>query len=147
MKTKPRAFYIWLVLSLLCGIGIFISSSIEGAVSGAASMAIAERIQTLIGIDRDFLHFLVRKFAHVMVFFLLAFCVTNTLKYVIKRKHLIFWVSWGISSAYGVLDEAHQYFVPGRVFAVTDMLLNAAGALLGTAFAYILYVKFYRKKY
>jgi len=34
----------------------------------------------------------------------------------------------GIASAYGALDEVHQYFVPGRLASVTDGLLNLTGA-------------------
>lgn len=40
-----------------------------------------------------------------------------------------------VSAAYGVLDEVHQYFVPGRFLSVTDVGLNVAGAVLGGAWA------------
>lgn len=139
---KSKAFYIWLLLSILCVIGIYISSSIEGAVSGAASMAIVERIRRFVGMDAQTLHFIVRKGAHFTVYFILAFCVTNTAKYVIKNKKILFWLSWGISSVYGVLDEIHQYFVPNRVFSVMDMIINALGAL--TAVLLVLFMQ--RKK-
>lgn len=33
-----------------------------------------------------------------------------------------------IAVGYGVLDEIHQMYVPGRFASVTDALLNAAGA-------------------
>lgn len=35
-----------------------------------------------------------------------------------------------VATAYGVLDEWHQFYVPGREASVTDMLMNAAGAAL-----------------
>ena len=35
---------------------------------------------------------------------------------------------WAVG--FGAVDEIHQYFVPGRYMSITDMLLNAAGALL-----------------
>jgi VanZ family protein len=35
-----------------------------------------------------------------------------------------------VTVLYGVLDEIHQYFVPGRMLSLTDALLNAVGALL-----------------
>jgi VanZ family protein len=34
-----------------------------------------------------------------------------------------------VSAAYGALDEAHQYFVPGRQSDVADLLADAIGAL------------------
>jgi VanZ family protein len=37
-----------------------------------------------------------------------------------------------ISMAYGVFDEGHQYFVPGRTASLMDMGLNLAGVVLGT---------------
>jgi len=120
---------------------IFISSSIEGDESAAASMGIVNYIRLVIDIDADLLNFLVRKTAHVAVFFILSFCVTNAVKYVTFSGSHVFLISWGISSAYGVLDEIHQYFVPGRVCALSDMLINAFGALLGTVLAYMLFVR------
>jgi VanZ family protein len=38
-----------------------------------------------------------------------------------------------IATAYGVLDECHQLFVPGRSFEVLDMVANGIGALLASA--------------
>lgn len=40
-----------------------------------------------------------------------------------------------IASAYGVTDELHQWFVPGRVVDALDLLANAAGALAATLLA------------
>jgi hypothetical protein len=40
-------------------------------------------------------------------------------------------VSFAIAVAYGIVDELHQSFVPGRVCSVADAMTNAAGALLG----------------
>ncbi len=36
-----------------------------------------------------------------------------------------------IASAYGVFDEWHQSFVPGRYASLTDVMLNVTGAALG----------------
>ena len=137
---KPKAFYIWMGLSFLCAAGIFISSSMEGTDSAEASMAIVYYLRLFFDADYDTLNFIVRKTAHILVFFFLSFCVTNTVKYIVFSNR-VFLISWGISSAYGMLDEIHQYFVPGRVCALSDMLINAFGALLGTAFAYMLFVR------
>ncbi|MDR2478026.1 MAG: VanZ family protein [Treponema sp.] len=38
-----------------------------------------------------------------------------------------------ISSAYGAVDEAHQYFVPGRNCNVWDWIADSLGAALGAA--------------
>ena len=40
-------------------------------------------------------------------------------------------VACAIASAYGVFDEWHQSFVPGRFASLTDVTLDIAGAVLG----------------
>ena len=40
-------------------------------------------------------------------------------------------VAFAIASVYGLLDEWHQSFVPGRFASLTDVALDVAGALLG----------------
>jgi len=40
-----------------------------------------------------------------------------------------------IASAYGVFDEWHQSFVPGRYASLTDVVLDVAGAVLGIGLA------------
>jgi hypothetical protein len=40
-------------------------------------------------------------------------------------------VACAIASAYGVFDEWHQSFVPGRFASLTDVTLDVAGAALG----------------
>ena len=39
--------------------------------------------------------------------------------------------AFAIASAYGVFDEWHQSFVPGRYATLTDVTLDVAGAVLG----------------
>ena len=38
-----------------------------------------------------------------------------------------------LTCSYGIIDEFHQSFVPGRYASVLDVLLNVLGALLGAA--------------
>jgi VanZ family protein len=38
-----------------------------------------------------------------------------------------------ISSAYGVTDEYHQLFTPGRTFDVLDMAADAIGSIVGAS--------------
>ena len=38
-----------------------------------------------------------------------------------------------LTTAYGVSDEWHQSFVPGRTADITDLRADASGAILGTA--------------
>jgi VanZ family protein len=125
---------IWHVLSLAVALGIFLSSALSGEVSGYASRTIAVFAQHIMPLSHEtigVIHFLVRKGAHFFVYLLLAFCVTHSLKFYIHKMKNLFFSAWGIASLYGITDEVHQYFVPGRVMSLTDMLINSGGASAG----------------
>ncbi|MCL2225451.1 MAG: VanZ family protein [Defluviitaleaceae bacterium] len=127
---------IWPVLSVLVALGIFISSAMTGEVSGYASMTIAGWVRYILPVSDSTLavmHFFVRKTAHFVVYFVLAFCVAHSFKFYVHSFRKLLLLAWGIASVYGVTDEIHQYFVPGRVMAISDMLINAAGAFVGAA--------------
>jgi len=49
-----------------------------------------------------------------------------------------------VGSAYGAIDEIHQYFVPYRDSNIFDWVANTLGAFLG-AFAIMLIMKNYRR--
>lgn len=142
---------IWPVLAVLVAVGIFISSSMSGDVSGGASMAIANFMRRFAPLADETiytLNFIVRKAAHFAVFFALAFCVAHSLKFHIRFKHslkILLVTAWAIAALYGVIDEVHQNFVPGRVMAPLDMAINAAGAFFGAALV-VLWVKNRGKK-
>lgn len=148
LKSK-RSKRIWLILTILCTVGIAFSSSIEGDVSGEASRDIAAWLKGifpfLYGLDLGFTNFLVRKAAHFFVFMVLAVCLTNLLKFYIKGKIRLFFAAWLAASVYGIIDEIHQYFVPGRVCAIQDMLINSAGALVGVIL--VMFISKRRKKH
>lgn len=38
--------------------------------------------------------------------------------------------AWGITTAYGVVDELHQSYVPGRDCSLFDLVSDGAGAAL-----------------
>lgn len=44
-------------------------------------------------------------------------------------------VAWVAAALYGLSDEVHQYFVPGRMFDLGDWLADAVGAALGAYWA------------
>lgn len=92
------------------------------------------------GIERG-----VRKVAHAFVFsclgFLLyAFVSTYPLKPGEKRT-----VALGAGVLFAVLDEIHQFFVPGRSPRVVDVLIDTAGILLGM-FLFVAVLNLYPKK-
>ena len=75
-------------------------------------------------IERPFLD----KLEHVIEYSVLGFLAVSCFKK-IDRKTIILAIL--ITSLYGVLDEFHQYFVPGRDFSIFDILADSLGGLLG----------------
>jgi VanZ family protein len=62
------------------------------------------------------------KLAHAAAFGLLAILLLMAL-----RKG---WIAIITTSLYGLSDEVHQYFVPGRSVDVTDWVADTLGAIL-----------------
>ena len=107
-----------------------------GDVSGNASLILARWVQRFIPISEYTINFLVRKAAHFFLFALLAHFIAQILKYHIKNPKAVLLIAWIAASAYGVIDEIHQFFVPGRDSSVMDMAINSAGALFGGVIVY-----------
>lgn len=61
------------------------------------------------------------KFAHAFAFGVLAFCV-----HMASGK---WWLALGLSSLYGMSDELHQSFVPGRRVGFSDWIADTLGAV------------------
>ena len=69
------------------------------------------------------------KLAHVLEFGLLASLIYFALKKSGVSSHPIF-IPFLIAFLYGVSDEIHQYFVPGRQADVLDAVANAVGSFI-----------------
>ncbi|MFH1729407.1 MAG: VanZ family protein [Pseudomonadota bacterium] len=46
-----------------------------------------------------------------------------------------------ITTLYGISDEVHQFFVPGRYFSIVDMVFDAIGGVLGVYIYYFIIKK------
>jgi VanZ family protein len=77
--------------------------------------------------------FIVRKLAHVALFFTLAFFALN----VVRHWRWQYLAAWVFASVYGMTDEWHQLYVPGRSGKVGDVIIDAAGALILIAVVYL----------
>jgi VanZ family protein len=54
----------------------------------------------------------------------------------IKKEHILPVIL--AASLYGVSDELHQFFVPGRVASVYDVATDVAGSAVGSFSAFLL---------
>jgi VanZ family protein len=96
-------------------------------------------LSSLPGIDTPMLFPGQDKLFHLIAFGTLGFLFMGTMKttnsgYRIRQV----WFVVVLVASYGVLDEFHQYFVPGRTVEFYDALADAFGALLGAWSMYYL---------
>lgn len=56
------------------------------------------------------------------------------------RPPALFFAAWSVTVFWGLSDEIHQAFVPGRVADVRDIVADAIGGLIGAAL-YLLFVR------
>lgn len=81
------------------------------------------------------------KVNHLMAYFVLSVLVYLTLLFQRKSELLFNYapiVTLIISSFYGIADELHQMFIPGRSAEVFDWFADAIGAILGILLVYFL---------
>lgn len=100
-------------------VAIFVLSSIPGKGGGKAGRFMAD-------IDPQLQNLL-----HLPLFALLQYLWLRGLAARGVRGVRLFAGSLLITLGYGVFDEFHQYFVPGRYASLNDLLLNLTGALIG----------------
>ncbi len=78
------------------------------------------------------------KVVHVICFAALAFCWTLWFSAESWWRHPVrnILIAVAIVSAYGIIDEYHQSFVPGRDASVFDWAADTIGAAIGSAAGY-----------
>ena len=74
---------------------------------------------------------LIRKGAHFTEYAVLAMLIANALRAYVLPGKLRWWIPVVGSILYGVTDEIHQYFVPGRACMLLDVGIDTCGAIFG----------------
>ena len=97
----------------------------------------------LFGVNRYSFKSFVRKLAHFFIYFVLGvlvFAFFSSLFHSKKLKALFF--SLAFCFLYGMLDEIHQLYVPGRGATLSDVFLDFGGSMGGIFFFGCLYSLF-----
>jgi VanZ family protein len=125
--SKCALILVWLIV-------IFLFSSQAAIESSILSDIVVNRVAPLAPlIIKASLTFLVRKSAHIFLFFVLGVLIANLLaSYKLKAK-FVYVYSLMLVFAYGVTDEVHQLFVTGRSGEVRDILIDTFAGALGIA--------------
>ena len=123
---------------------IFQQSGMSAEVSGDVSRSVVESMVLMLedtfSIDLPFndspeqierLNHFVRKSGHFFVYALMGLLVHSLALVWEQRGKGGLIVSWLVVIVMAAADEWHQYFIPGRSAQVSDVLLDAAGAIFG----------------
>lgn len=78
----------------------------------------------------------VRKFAHFSIYAFLGFWLRLLVRRYSERLTVI--KTTGLAALYAVTDEIHQLFIPGRSGQPRDVLIDACGAFVGAAAAFLI---------
>jgi VanZ family protein len=81
------------------------------------------------------------KTLHAILYIILAFLIYRSLD-VSGNSRYVFILSFLFAAIYGITDEIHQAFVPGREASLGDIAADSIGALLGCFLSKI--VKLYK---
>ncbi|MGE3260466.1 MAG: VanZ family protein [Bacteriovoracia bacterium] len=74
------------------------------------------------------------KFIHAAAYAVMGFLAANAFSEGPHKKR--FWLAFMVASLYGISDEIHQAFVPGRDASVWDWCADTTGAWMG-AYLYL----------
>lgn len=134
MKNNNIVKFYKLILVVFWLIVIFLFSSQVATESSELSGRIVNSIAPVAPeIIKSSLTFLVRKSAHIFLYFVLGILTANLLvSYKLKAK-LVNIYSLVFVFAYAITDEIHQLFVAGRSGEVRDVLLDTIAGAVGIA--------------
>lgn len=147
---KWGVFTLWLSLSLAMAALIFWFSSQPGEESDQVSLSLTNQLLDLVQHeDRSetllrIADLLVRKAAHFAIYAALGVCIYGTARQ--QQKVPATPLAIVLGAVYAATDEFHQSFVPGRVPAVHDVLLDTCGAAAGCILMMLIFRRMERRK-
>lgn len=152
--TKKKKLRILLTLLIVIWMGvIFCFSNQTGPKSSSSSQSVIYLIghisktvtghnivNTLSTEAFSFLEFIIRKCAHMFVYFILSI-LTMLLMFTYETCPLRnkCFISLLVSFLYACSDELHQFFVGGRSASFRDVLIDSTGACIGILLTLIIY--------
>ena len=154
IMTKKKKLRILLTLLIVFWMGvIFYFSNQTGPKSSSSSQSVIYLIghisktvaghnivNTLSTEAFSFLEFIIRKCAHMFVYFILSI-LTMLLMFTYETYPLRFkcFISLLVSFLYACSDELHQFFVGGRSASFRDVMIDSTGACIGILLTFIIY--------
>ena len=128
---------IWLIAALLWVGGMFYLSHQNGTDTFNTSHGMTVYLANLLGVDAQWLHGIIRKAAHLVLYFVFAVLLVGSR----REKNKTIWPAVVLALVFSLLDEGTKPLIPGRHCDVEDILLNDLGAVMGYIAALLIYKK------
>lgn len=134
-RTTPVVVASWLAVVVVAAAIFWMSANTGqdvnehlGVVSAVKGM-LASLAAALFGHEVD-----VSPVGHFAEYLVFGGVLFNALRFHVRPRHAL-WLAFALGSAYGVTDELHQLFVPGRSCDPLDWAVDSGAALLGACAA------------
>lgn len=135
---------VYIGLSICWMIFIFYMSNQPSTVSSSQSGGFINMLCNIpvIGIVAENLmkiglaEFLIRKSAHMFLYFALAILLYMGIKG--RRNTIDYSCAFILTTLYACTDEFHQLFIPGRSGEFRDVLVDSIGALIGLLLVFLI---------
>ena len=133
MSMSIKRISSWLVVAVWAGLIFFMSAHTgddlnEGSDIFTAVFQVLDDWQTcVLGEDADFISLV----AHCLEYAVLGLLLANALRHDVSMGYACL-LAVLFASLYGIADELHQLFVPGRLADPADWLIDTCGAALGS---------------
>ena len=134
-----KKHYLLLFFAILWMFVIFKITASHSA-TGSSTLTVLQDWFGVHGFVADSLNFVIRKFAHVTVFGLLAIFL-----YFVFTKNRYLW-AWICTTVYAATDEFHQSLVVGRTASIYDVMLDSFGAAVALLMLGLLKRRVFKRK-
>ncbi len=144
MAFKRRANALSLLAVLLWMLVIFSLSAQPAGYSNANSKGMITRVVNTVTrftkaditetekmILTERINSVARECMHGVVFLVLGVLTQNAVAKLVVPKMKAAAITLAVCLAYGLTDEFHQLFVPGRAFQISDLAMDAVGSVIG----------------
>ena len=126
---KKLSVALWMVF-------IYMFSSEVSTTSSTRSGKIVDTVSTYLTLSEEILTFLIRKSAHLALYFILGVLVFSLIREYTKETAKLIICTLAVVATYAVIDETHQMFVSGRSGEIRDVLIDVTGAAIGIGVYY-----------
>ena len=161
INAEKLSIILFWTLAILYFYFISVHSSMPAQASTIASEGIVKKTYSMVKIVTEIMQreeqkgvsytkvvFLVRKSAHMLNFYILGFLYCMTAFKINDKKLLNVFAATVICGLLGaIIDESHQFFVPGRKAQMSDVLIDFTGVYGGCITCIIGILFFNIKKY